>query len=53
MVLQAGMQSFRRGFICKDDEVILQTRKNPNLTIEKLNQLIVNPMLDENLTKKL
>ena len=40
------------GFICKDDEVILQIRKNPNLTIEKLNQLIVNPMLDENLTKE-
>lgn len=40
------------GFICKDDEVVLQTRKNPNLTIEKLNQLIVNPMLDENLTQE-
>lgn len=40
------------GFICKNDEVILQTRKNPNLTIEKLNQLIINPMLDENLTQE-
>lgn len=40
------------GFICKDDDVVLQTRKNPNLTIEKLNQLIVNPMLDENLTQE-
>lgn len=38
------------GFICKNDEVILIERKNPNLTIEKLNQLIVNPMSDVNLT---
>ncbi|XPV69104.1 MAG: MOSC domain-containing protein [Halarcobacter sp.] len=38
------------GFICKDDEVILTERKNPNLTIEKLNQLMVNPISDVNIT---
>ncbi len=35
------------GIICQNDEVILQERKHPNLTIEKLNKLIVNPMSDE------
>jgi MOSC domain-containing protein YiiM len=38
------------GFICSNDEVILEKRIYENLTIEKLNQLIVNPMIDKNLT---
>ena len=38
------------GFICQNDEVILEKRTYPNLNIEKLNQLIINPMLDEKLT---
>jgi MOSC domain-containing protein YiiM len=37
----------QEGIICQNDEVILQERKHPNLTIEKLNKLIVNPMSDE------
>lgn len=35
------------GLICQNDEVILEKRVNPNLNIEKLNQLIINPMSDE------
>lgn len=38
------------GIICQNDEVILQERKHPNLTIEKLNKLIVNPMSDETIS---
>ncbi len=38
------------GFICVDDEVFLEKRIYPNLSIEKLNQLIINPMSDEKLT---
>lgn len=38
------------GIICQNDEVILQDRKHPNLTIEKLNKLIVNPMSDETIS---
>lgn len=38
------------GIICQNDEVILEKRVNPNLSIEKLNQLIINPMSDEKLT---
>jgi MOSC domain-containing protein YiiM len=38
------------GFICQNDEVILEKRVNSNLSINKLNQLIINPMLDESLT---
>jgi MOSC domain-containing protein YiiM len=37
----------QEGIICQNDEVILQERKHPNLTIEKLNKLIVNPMSDD------
>lgn len=38
------------GFIHQDDEVFLTKRINPNLNIEKLNELIIHPMSDENLT---
>lgn len=38
------------GIICQNDEVILEKRVNSNLSIEKLNQLIINPMSDEKLT---
>ena len=38
------------GFICQNDEVILEKRINPTLNINILNQLIINPMLDEALT---
>ena len=40
----------QEGNISVDDEVILEKRTYPNLNIEKLNQLIINPMLDEKLT---
>ena len=39
----------QEGNISVDDEVILEKRTYPNLNIEKLNQLIINPMLDEKL----
>jgi MOSC domain-containing protein YiiM len=38
------------GFICKNDEVILEKRVNPNLNIKKLNELIINSMSDEDIT---
>ena len=38
------------GFICQNDEVILEKRVNSNLSIKKLNELILNPMHDESLT---
>ena len=38
------------GIISQNDEVILEKRPCPNLNIEKLNQLIINPMSDEKLT---
>ena len=37
------------GEISQNDEVILEKRTNPNLTIEKLNQLIAFPISDESL----
>lgn len=42
----------REGYISKDDEVILQKRSHENLTIAKLNELIVDPMSDEDATKE-
>ena len=33
-------------------DVVLEQRTNPNLTIEKLNQIIVEPKIDINLTKE-
>lgn len=38
------------GIICQNDKVILEKRSYPNLSIKKLNQLIINPMHDEALT---
>jgi MOSC domain-containing protein YiiM len=38
------------GIIYQNDDVILEKRVNSNLNIEKLNQLIINPMSDEKLT---
>ncbi len=54
-IFESGFTGFyakvlKEGEIVKSDEVFLESRKNFNLTIEKLNQLILNPMLDENLT---
>ncbi|MBK6302565.1 MAG: hypothetical protein IPF43_00895 [Arcobacter sp.] len=34
--------------ISQNDDVILEQRTNPNLTIEKLNQIIVEPKIDIN-----
>lgn len=42
----------KEGYISKDDEVILQKRAHKNLTIAKLNELIVDPMSDEEKTKE-
>ncbi|MDD3009191.1 MAG: MOSC domain-containing protein [Arcobacter sp.] len=39
----------KEGKISQNDEVILEKRTNPNLTIEKLNQLIAFPISDESL----
>lgn len=39
----------KEGEISQNDEVILKKRTNPNLTIEKLNQLIAFPISDESL----
>ena len=39
----------KEGEISQNDEVILEKRINPNLTIEKLNQLIAFPISDESL----
>ena len=54
-IFESGFTGFyakvlEEGEISKNDEIFLQNRTNPNLTIEKLNQIIVNPMLDEKLT---
>ncbi|PUE66546.1 MOSC domain-containing protein [Arcobacter caeni] len=40
----------QEGMISQNDEVILEKRSYPNLTIKKLNQIIVNPMIEEKLT---
>lgn len=40
------------GVVCVKDELILEKRKYPNLSIKKLNQLIVNPLLDEKITNE-
>jgi len=37
----------KEGYISKEDEIILQKRTHKNLTIAKLNKLIVNLMSDE------
>jgi MOSC domain-containing protein YiiM len=40
----------QEGNICQNNEVILEKRSYKNLSIKKLNQLIINPLSDEALT---
>ncbi|MGB3752256.1 MAG: MOSC domain-containing protein [Arcobacteraceae bacterium] len=56
-IFQSGLTGWyakvlKEGYISIDDECILETRKYKNLSIEKLNQLIVNPLLNEKLTNE-
>ncbi|WP_418185823.1 MOSC domain-containing protein [Aliarcobacter vitoriensis] len=56
-IFESGFTGFyakvlKEGNISKGDEIYLESRINPELTIEKLNKIIVNPMIDENLTLK-
>ena len=56
-IFETGLTGFyvkvlKEGQISQNDDVILEERKNPNLTIEKLNQIIVEPKIDINLTKE-
>lgn len=53
-IFENGLTGFyakvlKEGKISQDDEVILEKRVNPNLKISKLNEIIVNPKLDETL----
>lgn len=54
-IFETGFTGFyakvlKEGQISQNDEVILENRTNSKLTIEKLNQLIINPMVDEKST---
>jgi len=54
-IFQSGFSGFyakvlEEGNISKKGEVFLEHRLNPILSIEKLNKIIVNPMIDESLT---
>lgn len=54
-IFNSGLTGFyakvlEEGIISQNDEVILEARNHPNLSIKKLNELIVNPMSDEKLT---
>lgn len=40
------------GFIAINDNLILEKRDYPNISIEKLNKLIINPLYDEKLTQE-
>lgn len=40
------------GFITVNDNLILEKRDYPNISIEKLNKLIINPLYDEKLTEE-
>lgn len=56
-IFESGYTGFyakvlKEGEIIQNDEVFLKSRVNPNLNIKKLNQLIVNPKLDETLVKE-
>ena len=56
-IFQSGLTGWyakvlNEGFINVDDELILEKREFANLTIEKLNKLIINPLYDEELTKE-
>ena len=54
-IFNSGLTGFyakvlEEGNISQNDEVILEKRNHPNLSIKKLNEIIVNPMSDEKLT---
>ncbi|MDY0116058.1 MAG: MOSC domain-containing protein [Sulfurimonadaceae bacterium] len=54
-IFQSGLTGFyakvlEEGLISQQDTVYLEIRLHPNLTIKKLNQIIVDPMSDENIT---
>ena len=54
-IFNSGLTGFyakvlEEGIISQNDEVILEARNHPNLSIKNLNELIVNPMSDEKLT---
>lgn len=56
-IFNSGLTGFyakvlEEGVISKKDTVYLEKRIHPNLTITKLNKIIVNPMNDEKLTKE-
>ncbi|MCT7534031.1 MOSC domain-containing protein [Aliarcobacter cryaerophilus] len=56
-IFETGLTGFyakvlKEGQISQNDDVVLEQRTNPNLTIEKLNQIIVEPKIDINLTKE-
>ncbi|OCL82500.1 6-N-hydroxylaminopurine resistance protein [Arcobacter porcinus] len=57
LIFQNGYTGFYakvliEGNICQNDDVILESRVNHNLTIEKLNKIIVDPKIDLNLTEE-
>ncbi|HKM19090.1 MAG TPA: MOSC domain-containing protein [Aliarcobacter sp.] len=54
-IFETGLTGFyakvlKEGQISQNDDVFLESRTNLYLTIKKLNQLIVNPMIDEKRT---
>lgn len=56
-IFQSGLTGWyakvlKEGSISIDDEFILEKRSYPNLSIKKLNQIIVNPLLDDKLTQE-
>lgn len=56
-IFENGLTGFyakvlKEGDIQQNNEVFLESRENPNLTIEKLNKIILNPLTDEELTIK-
>jgi len=56
-IFQSGLTGWyakvlSEGMVCVDDELILEKRNYPNLSIKKLNKLIVNPLVDEILTEE-
>lgn len=57
LIFETGLTGFyakvlKEGQISQNDDVVLEQRTRPNLTIEKLNQIIVEPKIDINLTKE-
>ena len=54
-IFNSGLTGFyakvlQEGILSKNDEVFLEERTHPNLSIKKLNEIIVNPLSDEKLT---